>query len=88
MGIVLAVVWFSDAPRLLGNYRTRIMTLDRAFPDEEQARDYLSNLLGADVFGLTIRKVDLVNDTTDVEVRFRLATSAERTVAPLVGVMS
>lgn len=87
MATILVVIWVADAPWLLSRYRNRTLVLDRAFPDEDQALGYVANLLHAEVRGLTIRKVDLVNDTTEVEVRFR--TMAPATIkVPVVGVKS
>lgn len=87
MGTVLVVMWVADAPWLLGRYRNRIMTLDRAFPDEDQAAAYVGQLLGVESLAVSIRKVDLVNDTTEVEVRFRTDPTAVPK-APVVGVFS
>lgn len=87
MATVLAVIWVADAPWLLGQYRNRIMTLDRAFSDEKQAVAYVGQLLGTDTLSVSIRKVDLVNDTTEIEVRFK-GDPAVMPKAPVVGVMS
>ena len=87
MATVLVVMWVADAPWLLGQYRNRIMTLDRAFCDEQQAVAYVSQLLGADAPAVSIRKVDLVNDTTEIEVRFK-GGPVTLPKAPAVGVMS
>ncbi|MDP9469767.1 MAG: DUF4956 domain-containing protein [Chloroflexota bacterium] len=73
MGVLLLALWFADHPRLLGRYRVQVLTLDRAFVDEQQLVAYLSTLLGGPVRGVTIRRVDLVNDTTTLEVRFEVA---------------
>ena len=47
--------------------------LDRAIADEQQLTLHLERLLGARVERLMLRKLDMVNDTTTVEVRYRLA---------------
>ncbi len=73
MGTLLVVMWFIDHPKLLGRYRVQVMTIERAFVDERQIKAHLAQLLGAEVRQVAIRRVDLVNDTTNVEVRFELA---------------
>ncbi len=70
MGVLLLALWFGDHPRLLGRYRVQVLTLDRAFVDEQQLVAHLATLLGCPVRGVSIRRVDLVNDTTSVEVRY------------------
>ena len=78
MGAVLLALWIGDHPRLLGRYRAQVLTLDRAFLDERQLAAHLTALLGCPVRGLTVRRVDLVNDTTNVEVRYETALEAAR----------
>lgn len=86
MGLLLAALWFGDHPRLLGRYRAQVLTLDRAFLDERRLVAHLTTLLGCPVRGVSIRRVDLVNDTTSVEVRYETAlgdthTSTEPSLA-------
>jgi hypothetical protein len=61
-----------DHPRLFVRYRYQMMTLDRAFTDERELIAYLETLLGAEVRHLEVRRVDMVNDLTVVDVRYRL----------------
>ncbi len=80
---IVAVLYVGDHPRLFADYRTQVVNLDRAFTDEAVLRDHLERLLGAHVLRLRVRKIDLVNDTTSVEVRSRLiATGTSPTTAP------
>lgn len=76
MGAVLVTMWLGDHPRLLGRYQVRNLPLDRAFVDERQLASYLGNLLEAEIRGVSVKRIDLVNDTTQVEVRYE--TSATR----------
>ena len=46
------------------------MRVDVAHTDEDALRTHLEMLLNARVVNLTIKHVDLVNDTTLVEVRY------------------
>jgi hypothetical protein len=76
MVLVLAVMAVGDHPRLLSRYRNRTLVLDRAFTDETALRAHLTGLLSStqeDVIlhEVDIRRIDLVNDTTLVEVRYR-----------------
>lgn len=76
MAVILVVLFVGDHPRLFSGYRTQTMNLDRAFTDEDTLRSHLEELLGARVHQLTVRKVDLVNDSTNVEVRYQLRRAA------------
>ena len=78
MGGLLLALWFGDHPRLLGRYRVQVLTLDRAFVDERRLVAHLTTLLGCPVRGVSIRRVDLVNDTTNVEVRYETALGNAR----------
>ena len=73
MVAVVAAVFIGDHRRLLGNYRQQLMTLDRAHPTEAGARAHVESLLGGKVHRVLVRKVDLVNDTTLVDVAFEEA---------------
>ncbi len=73
MTAIVGALWFGDHPRLLGRYRTRLMTLDWAFVDEGRLSAYLEQLLGAHVKQVAVLQIDLVNDTTRVEVRYEVA---------------
>ncbi len=76
MVVIVAVIFIADHPRLFGGYRRQTMLLDRAFTDEAQLVRHLERLLSARIHHVGIRKVDLVHDTTSVEVRFELLAPA------------
>lgn len=78
MALILAVMWVADHPALLGRSRQQLVRLDRAVCDERELRDELELRLGATVTSLTVQQLDLVNDSTLVDVRYRMA--AERRV--------
>lgn len=71
-GALLAAVFVGDHPRLYRSVRRQNVTLDRAITSEAVLVDTLETLLGATVLKLDVRRVDLVADTTTVEVRFRV----------------
>lgn len=70
MAAVVAALFIGDHPRLFGRYRAQLMTIDAAFTDEAALVAHLEGLLGAPVSRVTVRTVDLVEDTTVVEVRY------------------
>lgn len=74
---ILAVLFVADHPRLLSKSRSQTITLDQAYPEEQAARARLHELLDADITRLRIKKLDLVNDTTVVDVCYKI--TAEHT---------
>ncbi|SEJ09191.1 DUF4956 domain-containing protein [Demequina mangrovi] len=81
MAVLLGVIFVGDHPALFRRTRQQTMVLDQAFTTEEGATEYLEALLGAKVHHATIRKVDLLNESTVVDVRYTLHEGAERPVA-------
>ncbi len=84
MGMIVAVMYVAGHPRLFARYRQQVMLLDSAFTDEAALIRHLENLLGGRVHQVTVQKVDLVNDTTLIDVRYEL-TLNQITLAPLSG---
>lgn len=74
MAMLLLAVAVGDSPRLLPRYRSQVLVLDTALTDEAALVAHLEGLLGARVHGASTQRVDLVNDTTTVQVRYRLPT--------------
>lgn len=72
MGSVVAALFIGDHPRLLAGYRSQVVNLGVAITDESELIGHLEGLLGAKVHRVKVRKVDMVNETTNVEVRYRL----------------
>lgn len=72
VGLIVAVLAVADHPRLLSRSRHQIVHLDRAIADETELRNELARLLGGEVTGVTVQQLDLVDDTTLVDVRYRL----------------
>lgn len=72
IGLIVLALYVADHPRLLANYRRQALVLDRAITDERVLHEHLAALLGARVMGTSVIKLDLVNDTTVVDVRYRL----------------
>jgi Domain of unknown function (DUF4956) len=70
---LLAVVFVVDHPRINRDYRHQELLLDRAFANEHEVAAHVANLLQADIQRVTVRRLDMVRDTTLVDVRYRLA---------------
>ncbi|MFU8945370.1 DUF4956 domain-containing protein [Mycetocola zhadangensis] len=84
MALVLVVIFVGDMPGLLRRYRQQVVVLDRAMPVESELISHLEDLLGARVHGVTVQRLDLVDDTTIVDVRYQLTDRAPVRPAPLV----
>ena len=74
--LILGVLWAADHPALLSRSRHQVVRLDRALSDEAGLRAELGERLGGTVTALTVQELDLVNDTTLVDVRFRMPRAA------------
>jgi hypothetical protein len=70
MALILVVLYFGEHPRLLRTYRRQIMVLDSAITDHVALIAQLERILGARVHAANVERVDLVNETTIVEVRY------------------
>ena len=81
VALILAVLWGADHPALLSRSRHQVVRLDRAVADEHELRAELEERLGGMVASTTVQELDLVNDTTLVDVRYRVPRGAARPVA-------
>lgn len=75
MAVITLVVLVADHPRLLASHGHQVIVLDRAIADEQALRRRVAEVLGAQVVSVTVRRLDLVNDSTLVDVRYRLPDS-------------
>ncbi|MFI8633388.1 DUF4956 domain-containing protein [Microbacterium sp. NPDC077663] len=73
IALILVVMWGADHPRLLSRSRHQIVRLDRAEADETVLRAIVGQRVGGEVTSLTVQELDLVNDTTTVDVRYRIS---------------
>lgn len=78
MATTVVALYVGDHPDLFGQYRLQTVTLDAAYTDETTLVDVLQEMLGAKVHRINVRKVDLVRDTTTVEVRYQLMDEGRR----------
>ncbi|MFI6034085.1 DUF4956 domain-containing protein [Streptomyces sp. NPDC051315] len=81
--LIVVTLYVADHPRLFARHRSRTLRLDSAHTDEAALRAHLAVLLGGRVVNLSVRNIDLVNDTTLVEVRYVVAGT--RAPAPSPG---
>ncbi|MFS0699569.1 DUF4956 domain-containing protein [Cellulomonas sp. 179-A 4D5 NHS] len=88
--LVLLALFLGDHPRLLSRHRSQLMHLDAAFTDHTALVAHLEGLLGARVHVAAVQKVDLVLQTTLVDVRYETGRSqqVERSTFPERGAVA
>lgn len=69
--LILAVMFVLDSPRIGRDIHRHVLTLDRAFPRRSGLQTHLSELLAAQILSVEIIDMDMVRDTTVVDVRYR-----------------
>lgn len=79
--LMLAVMFIVDSPRVAPRTRHHLLMLDRAYPDERELEEAVSALLNADLVRIEVLDLDLVRETTQVDVRYR--ARARRPAAPV-----
>jgi uncharacterized protein DUF4956 len=72
MILIVGVLAIADHPRLFRDHRQQTIIVDVAHRDETVLRSHLEMLLGGTVVNLSVLRLDLVNDTTLVDVRYRV----------------
>lgn len=70
--VILVVLFAVDHPAVSPRTRHQSMRLGEAFTDEPRLIAHLEETLGVEVTYLLIKKVDFVNDTTNIEIRYVL----------------
>lgn len=80
---LVLVMYVADHPRLTARSQRQTITLDRAYADRAQLEAALERLLGGEVRHLVVLQLDLVADTTMVDVRVRTARTAPRPVGSM-----
>lgn len=71
MALIVVAMYLADHPRLLSRSRQLLVTVDRAIADEDELRAHLAGILGGSIMGLSVQHLDLVDETTIVDVRYR-----------------
>ncbi|HEU5107931.1 MAG TPA: DUF4956 domain-containing protein [Micromonosporaceae bacterium] len=70
MALIIVVMYIGDHRRLFRSYRHQVLVLDSAVTDQVALIAQLEQMLGARVHSASVQRVDLVNDTTTVDVRY------------------
>jgi len=70
MAAILVALFVGGHPKLFASARSLVVTLDHAIADEGELQERLETLLGGRVHRMKVRRLDMVNDTTVVDVRF------------------
>jgi hypothetical protein len=81
MGLILVVMAIVDNRRLLSRYEHQTVVLDSAVTDHDELVGRLEELLDAKVHSASPQRIDLINDSTVVDVRY--ARASRRSVAPV-----
>jgi hypothetical protein len=76
MGLILLVMAIVDHRRLLGRYQQQIVVLDTVVTDQADLVARLEQLLNAKVHSARLLRVDLINDSTVVDVRYTATRTA------------
>lgn len=80
--LMLVVMLVVDGRWVGGRTRHQSVMLDRAYLDERVLETALRDLLNASTVRFEVQEVDLVRETTLVDVRFRIADRAPSVAAP------
>ena len=75
MALVVGALFVADHPAVLRGQRREVIVVDRAIADEAALVAHLERHLGGTVHRVQVLRLDLVNDTTTVDVRFRTAST-------------
>ncbi|MEM1333818.1 MAG: DUF4956 domain-containing protein [Actinomycetota bacterium] len=81
IALILFALFVGDHPALFGGHRHQNMTLDRAFTNETELREHVEQLLEARILRLRVKRVNLVDDTTSIDVRYVVPAPARSAVA-------
>jgi len=73
MILIILTIFIIDHPALMARSRHLSVRIDRAILDETELRMHLEQMLGGTVKQFTVQQLDLVNDTTLVDVRYQTA---------------
>lgn len=76
MGLLLLTIFIGDHPALFADYTVQTLTLDKAIPERNSLIAHIERLTGARVRGVSVRRIDMVNDTTVVDVKLQLSRNA------------
>lgn len=75
MGLVIVALLVADHPGLVPDDRRLSLTLDRAYSNDLELRAHVERFVGPLIDEIVVRNVDLVDDKTSVDVRYRIDRS-------------
>lgn len=78
--LLVGLMYVVDHPRLTLRSRRQKVVLDQAYPDVREVGPALERLLRADIRYFVVLDLDLVTDTTVVDVRYRVRPEPSHTV--------
>jgi hypothetical protein len=81
--LLVLVMYVIDHPGLMRPTLRQKVTLDAVYVDERALRASLATLLRGEIRRVVVEDVDLVRDTTTVDVRFRPAAPSQVAPPPL-----
>lgn len=84
MALILVALFVGDHPTLFASYRSQRVILDRAYSSEAALTGVLAEMLGAKVHVVKVRNVNLVRNTTTVEVRYQLRERTDSELGEVV----
>lgn len=84
MALILVVMGVVDHQRVLRRYRRQIVVLDAAVTDHVELVRRLEDLLDGSVLSVRVERVDLINDSTVVDVRYTAGLRVSVPVSPAV----
>lgn len=77
MATILAALYIGDHPQLFARSRNQVITLGAAHTDESVLIAHVEALLDAKVYRLKVKKLDLINDSTTIDVRYRIRAKGQ-----------
>lgn len=69
--VLVGVMYVADHPRVLPNYRRRVVRVKSVYTDEAELRRVLERKLGGKVVNMLVIEVDFIHKQTRVDVRYR-----------------
>ncbi|MGO1544706.1 MAG: DUF4956 domain-containing protein [Gulosibacter sp.] len=82
LALVVAGLYIGDHPLMMRTRRSAVIQLDRAITDDKELNTTLEQLLGGPVSRVTVLGLDLINDSTRVDVRYRVTPKRQVEAAP------
>ncbi|WP_434810830.1 DUF4956 domain-containing protein [Microbacterium sp. bgisy189] len=81
IALIVAVIAIVDSPALLRRSREQALVLDRAYTDETELFDAVERVIGVRPHVVSVRSLDLVSDTTLVDIRYSAPRAGSRSDA-------